>query len=323
MMAVYTDVSDDDVECLLADYDIGRVTALKGIAEGVENSNYFLKTDRGEYILTLYERRVREEDLPFFLGLTQHLARGGVPCALPVAKRDGALIHHLHGKPAAIITFLLGTWPRAIRPYHLEPLGTACARMHRAAADFPMRRANPLSLNGWRDLAAEIGGGLDHILPGLAELVAQELNTLETRWPGPGALPRGIIHADLFPDNALFDHERLTGMIDFYFACEDFLAYELAIMVNAWCFTVDGLRRDYVASLIKGYAAIRPLETAELEALPVLARGAALRFLLTRAQDWLRRDASALVAPKNPLEYVRKLQFHQQVTHYQDYGTLS
>ncbi|MGO1076354.1 homoserine kinase [Inquilinus sp. CA228] len=318
-MAVYTEVTDEDVAAFAAEYDIGTVLSLKGIAEGVENSNYLLVTTAGHHILTLYEKRVAESDLPFFLGLMQHLAARGVECPLPVAARDGQALRRLAGRPAVIVTFLDGLWPKRIQPWHCQALGPALARMHAAGADFPMTRPNNLSLAGWRRLVADCADRADTVTPGLAEGITRELAFLETHWPAD--LPAGLIHADLFPDNVFFRDGRLSGLIDFYFACTDMLAYDLSICLNAWCFEPDGAFNVTKArALLSGYRAERPLSPAEVAALPILARGNALRFLLTRLYDWLNHPPGAFVRPKDPLEYWRKLRFHQQVTSVAAYG---
>ena len=318
-MAVYTEVTDEDVAAFVAEYDIGTVLSLKGIAEGVENSNYLLVTKAGPHILTLYEKRVAEADLPFFLGLMQHLAARGIECPQPVAARDGQALRRLAGRPAVIVTFLDGLWPKRIQPWHCQALGPALARMHAAGADFAMTRPNNLSLDGWRRLVEDCVRRADTVVPGLAEGIARELAFLEARWPTD--LPVGLIHADLFPDNVFFRDGRLSGLIDFYFACTDMLAYDLSICLNAWCFEPDGAFNVTKArALLSGYRAERPLSPAEVAALPVLARGNALRFLLTRLYDWLNHPPGAFVRPKDPLEYWRKLRFHQQVTSVAAYG---
>lgn len=311
-MAVYTEVSDEALAAFLAQYDLGEAMAFKGIAEGVENSNYLLRLTSGSYILTLYEKRVRREDLPYFVGLMEHLARHGITCPVPVPGRDGAALRELCGRPAAIITFLDGLSTRRILPDHCRLLGAAMARLHLAGADFPMRRANNLSLAGWRPLFEASAARAHEVQAGLADSLAEELDRLEADWPRD--LPTGVIHADLFPDNVFFLAGRLSGIIDFYFACNDFLAYDLAICLNAWCFERDGsFNITKARCLLRAYEAVRPLSRPEMAALPVLARGSAVRFLLTRLYDWLHHPAGALVEPKDPLEYWRKLRFHQGV----------
>ena len=236
-MAVYTEVSDDELAAFLAEYDIGTAVSCKGIAEGVENSNYLLLTGRGPYILTLYEKRVDARDLPFFLGLIEHLAARGVPCPVPVHGRDGAVLRTLCNRPAAITSFLAGVWPRRPRPAHCAGLGEALARMHLAGLDYEPERANALSVDSWRPLFERCRAGADDVVPGLSAEVSATLDRIEADWPRD--LPRGVIHADLFPDNVFFDRETLSGLIDFYFACNDALVYDLAVCLNAWCFEPD------------------------------------------------------------------------------------
>jgi homoserine kinase type II len=319
MMAVYTDVAAEELEAFLAGYDIGALLAYKGIAEGVENSNFLVHTSGGNFILTLYERRVAAADLPFFLDLMEHLAGRGITCPQPVKNRAGAMLGTIAGKPAAIITFLDGMWLRRPAAGHCGAVGEALARLHRAGADLPRQRANSLSVAGWRPLYEAVAGRCDSIQPGLAAGLAAELAQLEATWPRE--LPQGVIHADLFPDNVFFLGDKLSGLIDFYFACTDALAYDLAICLNAWCFEPDhSYNVTKGKSLLQSYGAVRALSAQERTALPTLARGAALRFLLTRLVDWFDERGSALVRRKDPMEYFRKLRFHQAVTSVRDYG---
>ena len=318
-MAVYTDVSDEDLAAFLADYAIGDMLSLRGVAEGVENSNFLLHTTTGYYFLTLYEKRVDERDLPFFLGLLEHLAARGLTCPQPIRNRNGEALGRLSERAAAIVTFLDGMWPRKPSPAHCAHVGAALASLHKAGADFPLRRANALSVESWPRLFDAVRDRADSVQPGLSSFVADELAFLAGAWPK--ALPKGIIHADLFPDNVLFLGKDLSGLIDFYFACEDFYAYDLAICLNAWCFEYDhSFNFTKGAALIDNYRRGRAMNADELNALPVLARGAAMRFMLTRLVDWLNRPEGALVKPKDPLEYFRKLRFHQRVESLRDYG---
>jgi homoserine kinase type II len=318
-MAVYTEVSDEELEAFVAQYDIARVVSCKGIAEGIENSNYLLQTETGNYILTLYEKRVEPADLPFFLGLMEHLAGRGVPCPTPLVGRDGEALRELAGRPAAIVSFLNGVWPRRPRPDQCGQLGDAVARLHIAGSDFALSRPNALSVAAWRPLFESCAGRADEVAPGLTEEIAAELEVLERDWPRD--LPAGVIHADLFPDNVFFLTNQLSGLIDFYFACNDSFAYELAILLNAWCFEPDRQFNVTKARLmLAAYRRRRPFSEAELEALPLLTRGAALRFLLTRLYDWLNHVEGALVKPKDPLEYLQKLRFHQSVRGPAAYG---
>ncbi|HSV28440.1 MAG TPA: homoserine kinase [Candidatus Omnitrophota bacterium] len=318
-MAVYTEVSDEELEEFVSGYDIGELVAFKGIAEGVENSNYLLQTDRANYILTLYEKRVNRDDLPFFLGLMEHLAERGLACPTPLHGRDGRALRELCGRPAALVTFLKGMSPRRVQVEHCAPLGAAMAEMHMKGADFAMSRANNLSVAGWRPLFEAAKDRADEVKPGLAQFIEAELAVLERDWPA--GLPSGLIHADLFPDNVFFLNDRVSGLIDFYFACTDSLAYDVAICLNAWCFEPDGQFNATKARLmLNGYRKVRPLQADELAALPLLARGAAMRFLLTRLYDWLNTPAGAFVNRKDPLEYYRKLRFHQGLTGPGAYG---
>jgi homoserine kinase type II len=318
-MAVYTEVSNGELESFVELYDIGRVVACKGIAEGVENSNFVLSTERGTFILTLYEKRVAREDLPFFLGLMDHLAARGIACPTPIHQRSGSALGELCGRPAAIISFLEGMWPRRPTARQCQLLGEALARMHLAGADYRGFRANNLAVAGWRRLYDLTAARAHEVAAGLAEEVGSELRQLEANWPQ--GLAAGVIHADLFPDNVFFLSDRLSGIIDFYFACVDAYAYDLAICMNAWCFEPDNsFNATKARMLISAYDKVRPIPPAELDALPLLAGGSALRFLLTRLYDWLNHPAGAFVKPKNPLEYLQKLRFHRGIKSAAAYG---
>lgn len=318
-MAVYTDVSDTDLTAFLSAFELGGVLGFKGIAEGVENSNFFLRTERGSFILTLYEKRVREEDLPFFLGLLEHLSAKGIQCPLPVRARDGKAWRMLAGRPAALMTFLSGLSPKRPDAQQCGELGAALARLHLAGADYKLTRPNALSVEGWKTLVKQCEVKANGVQMGLSTSIGTELRWLEQHWPS--GLPAGLIHADLFPDNVFFMEGRLSGLIDFYFACNDAYAYDIAVCLNAWCFEHDGaFNITKGRALLSTYRSVRPLTGAEVAALPVLARGAAFRFLLTRLYDWINRDPSALVRPKDPLEYLTKLRFHQSAAGPQSYG---
>lgn len=318
-MAVYTEVSDQALQSFLDSYALGALHSCKGIAEGVENSNFLIATDAGQYILTLYEKRTNEADLPFFVGLMQHLAARGITCPQPVPNKAGVALGRVSGRPACIVTFLDGVWLRQPSAVHCGAVGEALARLHLAGADYDGARQNALSLAGWPPLAAAAGARADDVFEGLTAFIATELAYLQQNWPEN--LPIGIIHADLFPDNVFFLKGELSGLIDFYFACTDMLSYDLAICLNAWCFEADGsFNLTKGQHMLRAYQSVRPLSTAESEALPVLARGAALRFMLTRLVDWLNVPAGALVKPKDPMEYFKKLRFHQKVSSARDYG---
>lgn len=321
-MAVYTDISEDELKCFIAAYDAGELYSYKGIAEGVENSNFLLHTSKFPLILTLYEKRVERGDLPFFLGLMQHLAAWGLSCPLPLPRKDGDLLGELSGRPAALISFLEGMWLRKPEAKHCREVGRALAAMHLAGEGFGMRRPNALSLAGWRELWDKSEPRADAVEKGLSEEIRGELQHLEAHWPHH--LPAGVIHADLFPDNVFFIGDRLSGLIDFYFACNDLLAYDVSICLNAWCFEKDGAYNITKGrALLEGYLSVRALSADERRALPILARGSALRFFLTRLYDWLTTPAGAMVIKKDPLEYLKKLRFHRQVKSASEYGLIA
>ena len=308
-MAVYTEVTDEALAAFLAEYDIGSMVAFRGIAEGVENSNFSLRTTSGDYILTLYERRVDPAELPWFLGLMEHLAKRGIVCPLPVQGRDGVALRLLCGRNAAITTFLPGVWPRRVRPEHCAPVGAALAALHVAGRDYAPTRQNALGPGGWTPLLERSRSRADEVQDGLAEELEGALTGILAAWPRE--LPTGHIHADLFPDNVFFLDGRLSGLIDFYFAATDILAYDVAVCLNAWCFESDfSFNVTKARAMLRAYDATRGLSDAERAALPVLCRGAAIRFLLTRLYDWLNTPAGALVTRKDPLEYWRRLRFH-------------
>jgi homoserine kinase type II len=318
-MAVYTEVSDEELAAFIAGYGLGELLSFKGIAEGVENTNYVVHAARGTFILTLYEKRVQPQDLPFFLGLMEHLAAQGVSCPTPVRDKEGRNLKVLAGRPAALVTFLEGFWVRKPAASHCAAVGRALATMHMAGNGFALKRPNALGLAGWRPLYDRFAQQADDIAPGLRSLIENELRALEADWPK--GLVEGVIHADLFPDNVFFLGDEFSGLIDFYFACNDALAYDIAVCLNAWCFEQDlSFNITKSRALLRGYEELRPLTRAERDAMPILARGAAVRFLLTRSYDWLNTPGDALVSRKNPVEYMRRLRFHQGVRSIADYG---
>ena len=318
-MAVYTEVGDDELNAFIDTYDIGTVTSCKGIAEGVENTNYLLKTDQNDFILTLYEKRVDRKDLPFFINLMEHLAASNIACPTPIRDRKGRILRELAGRPCALISFLQGMWVRRPQPNHCAELGKAMANLHLASLEFDGARENSLSLKDWRPLFEQSKSQADSVQVGLADEIEQELTRLETQWPQ--GLPQGIIHADLFPNNVFFIGDRLSGIIDYYFACTDALVYDIGICLNAWCFEQDGAFNTTKArAMLSAYQAVRPLSKTEFDALPLMARGAALRFLLTRLYDWLNTPAGAMVKPHDPLEYLRYLRFHKHIESASEYG---
>ena len=310
-MAVYTTLSAADLAVLIAEYDVGELVSAKGIAEGVSNSNWLIETTGGRYILTMYEARVEVADLPFFLGLLDHLSAKGSPVPRTIHDRAGAAYRMVGGKAVALIEFLPGVSVDAPSAAQARAVGGALAGLHLDAADFPGERPNAMDLAHSRELFAGCGDdGLRSIDPDLPGLVADEITYLSANWPRD--LPRSVIHADLFPDNVLLLGDKVCGLIDFYFACTDLTAYDLAVTHAAWCFAKDGaFRPDVSAALVAGYAKRRPLSAEEWHALPLLARGAALRFVATRAYDWLHTPADALVTRKDPMDFARRLSFYR------------
>jgi homoserine kinase type II len=309
-MAVYTDITDEELGDLLAEFDLGAPRAFSGISGGVQNSNFSLETEAGRFILTIYENRVEEADLPFFLGLMRWLAANGYPSATPIAARDGEILKRVRGKPCAIVRFLTGLSVRRPSAAHCREAGAGLGWLHTAAHGFPLHRANDLGQPAWAGLFQGLRADAEALKPGLAKAVEGDLARFAAGWPR--GLPQGVIHADYFPDNVFFLDGRFAAAIDFYFACEDALAYDIAIALNAWCFEPDGsFNVTSARALVAGYETRRPLSAAERAALPILAHGAAMRFFLTRLADWHATPPGALVKPHDPLEYERKLAVHR------------
>ncbi|MGH7057053.1 MAG: homoserine kinase [Acetobacteraceae bacterium] len=318
-MAVYTEVTDEALAAFLGEYDIGRIVAFRGIAEGVENSNYALRTTGGDFIVTLYEKRVDPTDLPWFLGLMQHLAGRRIACPRPVPGNDGEALRRLAGRSAAITTFLPGVWPRRVQLRHCPAVGAALAELHLAGADFAPRRPNALGPASWPPLLAACGSGSDAIQRGLGRELEAILARILAAWPEN--LPTGHIHADLFQDNVFFLEGKISGLIDFYFAATDLYAYDIAVCLNAWCFEQDfSCNIAKARALLRAYDAVRALSRDERAALPILCQGAAMRFLLTRLFDWTHTPDGALVTRKDPVEYLHRLTFHLKATDERTYG---
>jgi homoserine kinase type II len=306
-MAVYTQVSAEAMAALLENYDVGTLVSAKGIAEGVENSNFLIDTTSARFILTLYEKRVDAADLPFFMALLDHLADRGLPVPRAIRDRGGQQLQEVAGRPACLIEFLPGVSVSRPSPAQAHATGAALGRMHHALADFQGERPNAMGLAGWITLAAQCSDALDTIQPGLRQRVADELAWLDAHWPH--RLPRALVHADLFPDNVLMRGDAVGGIIDFYFACSEIRAWDLAVTHAAWSFSTDGTgyRAEIGDAICTGYEAAFGLTHAERAAFPALARGACLRFLLTRAWDWLNTPPDALVTRKDPLAFLRRL----------------
>ncbi len=315
-MAVYTSLGAEQLASLIATFDVGALVSAKGIAEGVSNSNWLIDTTGADgsgarFILTMYEQRTEVSDLPFFLGLLDHLSAKGCPVPATIHDRQGQAYQLIDGKAVALIEFLPGVSVSKPTVGQAEAVGAALARVHLAAGDFAGSRANGMGPAAWQDLLGACGAtGLASIDPALAAIVGEHLPATVAAWPAD--LPSGVIHADLFPDNVLMLGNQVTGLIDFYFACTDMFAYDIAVTHAAWCFDASGaaFSPEISAALLTGYRSVRALSVAEQAALPLLARGAALRFLATRAYDWLNTPGDALVTRKDPMAFARRLQFY-------------
>ena len=321
-MAVYTEIDSNTLAEIAAQYPLSQVDEFKGITAGVQNSNFLLTTADAKYILTIYESSangVAAADLPFFLNLMLHLSAQGLSCPVPLARKDGGLISTIKNKPAALVSFLEGRSVKTPRPEHCRALGAAMAQMHLAGDGFELTRPNNHGLGNWQALFERCHSRADEVSPDLTRAMERELTRLQENWPDN--LPTGIIHADLFPDNVFFLQGDMSGLIDFYFACNDFYAYDLAIALNAWCFEADATFNVTKArALLSGYQKMRPLAPEEIDAVPILGAGAAMRFLTTRLFDWLNQVDGAQVEPKNPNDFLRRLRFHRSATRPADYG---
>ena len=320
-MAVYTKFDKENIEEILSNYSIGKLNSSKGIQEGIENTNYFLLVDNKKYILTIYEKRVKSEDLPFFSELMAGLNKAGVKCPIPIINKQNQAISNYNGKKLMIVTFLEGKAKKILSPENCKSVGAEVARMHEITKNFKIKRKNDLSINSWRKLFNSVKDKCENIHKDLPRLIEENLNDVEKSWPKN--LPRGIIHADLFHDNIFFIQDKFSGVIDFYFSCEDFFAFEIAICFNALCF--DGLKSNLsfnvtkAKNFIDGYTSVRKLSHAELNNIKVLSQGAALRFLLTRVFDALNKVEGAIVKIKDPIEYLMRLEFHKNSKNYEDY----
>jgi len=316
-MAVYTPVSEDQLRSFLKNYDLGDLQSFEGIESGVSNSNYHVYTDQGRYILTLFEeRRTDINALPFFFSFAMHLKNKGINCPCPLSDHEGKLFSTLAEKPAAFVTFLEGqeVAPATITPGICAQVGKMVARMHVGAEGFKMKRPNSMGMAAWKELAAQTADQADAVEAGLRELIADELRYLEQNGLHDlqGDLPQAAIHADIFRDNVFFKDGKIHAVIDFTFSCTDFLAFDLAIVINAWCFDDDCVfQPDFFKALIEGYELVRPLTDSEKENLSLLCRGAAMRILSTRLYDWVFHDPDDFVQPHDPREYLKKIRFHQ------------
>ena len=320
-MAVYTKLSENNLKDFFSKYNLGKLLKFQGIQEGIENSNYFVKTDSGKFILTIYEKRVEEKDLPFFMGLMKNIFNENFPSPEPIINKNGNYITEILGKKAAVVSFLEGASKKNLTPDNCYEVGIYTAKLHMITKNLNIKRTNRLSVNSWRLIYRKIQRDCSKIYPDLTKIIERNLEVIEDQWPKN--IPRGIIHADLFPDNIFFKGSKLTGIIDFYFSCYDFYALEIAICLNALCFEGKNENLSFnvtkAKKFIDGYSSIRKLTEEEKESLKILCHGAAMRFLLTRVFDYLNFTEDALVKIKDPVEYLKRLEFHNSVKDYQDY----
>jgi homoserine kinase type II len=320
-MAVYTKLSKLNLKKFFLKYDLGNLLSYEEIKEGIENTNYFIKTEKGKFILTLYEKRVEEKDLPFFIGLMKNLYDKKFPCPKPIINKNGNYISEISGKKAAVISFLNGTSKKKLTPLDCYEVGYKTAELHLITKNLTLKRKNKLSINSWRDIYNNVKKDCSKIHPNLSKIIERNLNQIEKNWPKN--IPSGIIHADLFPDNIFFKDKKLSGIIDYYFSCHDFYAFEIAICLNALCFEGQNENLSFnvtkAKKFIDGYSQKRILTINEKKNLKILCQGAAIRFLLTRVFDYLNLTKGALVEIKDPIEYLKRLEFHDSVKDYKDY----
>ena len=320
-MAVYTQLNQNKIEEILSNYNLGKLDSFKGIEEGIENTNYFLSVNKKKLILTVYEKRVKSEDLPFFSNLMSSLNKANFKCPAPVANNSNSTITNYNGKKLMIVSFLEGRAKSNLSPENCKVIGIETAKMHELTKNFKIKRNNNLSINSWRSLFDTVKDQCSTLHKDLPKLIEENLSSVEKKWPKD--LPKGIIHADLFHDNIFFIKDKFSGIIDFYFSCEDFFAFEIAICFNALCF--DGAKENLsfnvtkAKSFIDGYSTVRKLSDPEKQSIKVLSQGAALRFLLTRVFDALNTVEGAIVKVKDPIEYLKRLEFHKNAKNHEDY----
>ena len=320
-MAVYTKLSDDELKVFFSKYNLGKLLNYKEIKEGIENTNYFVELEKGKFILTLYEKRVEEKDLPFFISLMKNLFEKKFPSPEPIINKNGNYISEILNKKAAVVSFLTGTAKKILEPNDCYEVGIYTAKLHLITKDLSGKRENKLSVNSWRKIYKKVKIDCSKIHQDLPKIIEKNLDKIEKNWPKN--IPSGIIHADLFPDNIFFDNKKLSGIIDYYFSCYDFYAFEIAICLNALCFEGKNENLSFNVTkakrFIDGYSSIRKLNEDEKKSLKILCQGAAMRFLLTRVFDYLNLTEGAIVKIKDPVEYLKRLEFHDSVNNYEDY----
>jgi len=320
-MAVYTKLSEEKLNNFFLKYNLGKLLNYKGIKEGIENTNYFIQTEKGKFILTLYEKRVNEKDLPFFISLMKNLFEKNFPSPEPIINKNGNYISEIDGKKAAVISFLEGNSKKILNPDDCYNVGVNTAKLHEITKDLTGKRQNELSIESWRNIYNKVKNDCCKIHKDLPNIIEKNLDSIEKKWPKN--IPSGIIHADLFSDNIFFKKNKLSGIIDYYFSCYDFYAFEIAICLNALCFEGRSENLSFnvtkAKKFIDGYSNIRKISLDEKESLKILCQGAAMRFLLTRVFDFLNLTEGAIVKIKDPIEYLKRLEFHNNVKNYEDY----
>ena len=320
-MGVFTVLGQNKIGEILLNYNLRKLDSFKGIEEGIENTNYFLSINKKKFILTIYEKRVKSEDIPFFSNVMSSLNKSDFKCPEPISNNNNSTITDFNGKKLMIVSFLEGKAKRNLSPDNCRSIGAETAKMHKLTSNFKFKRQNDLSIKSWRGLFDVVKDQCTKIHKDLPALIEENLVDVEKNWPNN--LPKGIIHADLFHDNIFFDKDNFSGIIDFYFSCEDFFAFEIAICFNALCF--DGAKENLsfnvtkAKNFIDGYSSIRKLLDLEKQSIKVLSQGAALRFLLTRVFDSLNIVEGAIVKVKDPIEYLKRLEFHKNSKNYEDY----
>jgi len=320
-MAVYTKLSEEQLKDFFLKYNLGKLLNYKEIREGIENTNYFINAEKGKFILTLYEKRVDEKDLPFFIGLMKNLFDKNFPSPQPIINKNGNYISEISGKKAAIVSFLEGNSKKVLNPENCYQVGMNTAKLHLITKNLSGKRQNKLSIDSWRKIYNKVKKDCSKIHQNLPDIIEKNLDIIEKKWPKN--IPSGIIHADLFPDNIFFKGNELSGIIDYYFSCNDYYAFEIAICLNALCFEGRSENLSFnvtkAKKFIDGYSSLRRLSEEEKESLKILCQGAAIRFLLTRVFDFLNLIEGAIVKIKDPVEYLKRLEFHNSVKNYQDY----
>jgi len=320
-MAVYTKLSENQLKEFFLNYELGKIVNYNGIEDGIENTNYFIETEKGKFILTLYEKRVDEKDLPFFIGLMRNLYDKKFLSPNPIINKNGSYISEILKKKAAVVSFLDGAAKKILSPNNCYEVGVNSAKLHSITKKLTQKRENKLSIKAWRDIYNNVKNDCSKIHPNLSSIIEKNLDEIEKKWPKN--IPSGIIHADLFPDNIFFKNDKLSGIIDYYFSCHDSYAFEIAICLNALCFEGKNQNLSFnvtkAKKFIDGYSSIRKLNEVEKKSLKVLCQGAAIRFLLTRVFDYLNLIEGAIVTVKDPIEYLKRLEFHDNVKNYDEY----